>query len=64
MTRPYSEDIRERAPARADAGETVSFDCRGASDQSFLCDEVEESEAGDRGPFARQDRQVVRLQAG
>ncbi|WP_028178517.1 helix-turn-helix domain-containing protein, partial [Bradyrhizobium japonicum] len=23
MTRPYSEDIRERALARADAGETV-----------------------------------------
>jgi transposase len=32
MTRPYSEDIRERALARADAGKR-SFDCRGAPDQ-------------------------------
>ena len=56
MTRPYSEDIRERALARADAGGDGSFDCRSATDQSLLRDEVEESAARYRGPVAWQDR--------
>jgi hypothetical protein len=47
MTRPYSEDIRERALARADAGETVRSIAEALQISPSLCDEVEESEAGD-----------------
>lgn len=46
MTRPCSEDIRERRLWRELTRGNSSFHCRGAPDQPFLRDEVEESERG------------------
>ncbi|WFU31149.1 IS630 family transposase [Bradyrhizobium brasilense] len=50
MTRPHSEDIRERAMARADAGETVRSIAEALQISPSLRDELEKSETGYRGP--------------
>jgi hypothetical protein len=55
MTNPYSEDLRERALARADAGGDGALGCRGAGDQPVLYFQMEEAAARDWGPEARQN---------
>ena len=46
MTAPYSMDLRERALARKEAGET-NRDCSGAADQPVVRFQVDEAQARD-----------------
>ena len=55
MTRPYPEDLRERALERFEAGETDPIDWSGFADQPVLCVEVESAEARDWLAFAWED---------
>jgi transposase len=54
MTRPYSEDLRERAFARIEAGETIGSIAQALGNQPVLRLEVSPVEASDRLAFARQ----------
>ena len=58
MTRPYSEDLRERALARFEAGETHPLDRGGVEDQPVLRFEVAQAEGADGLARPRQDRRA------
>ena len=58
MTRPYSQDLRERALARYEAGETIRSIGAALRDQSLLCIEVVQAQARDRHPRPRPDRRA------
>jgi hypothetical protein len=56
MTRPYSEDLRERALARFEAGETIRSIGQALGISPVLRLEMASTEAGDRFAFAGSDR--------
>jgi hypothetical protein len=58
MTAPYSLDLRERALAGKEAGETNRENCGGAADQPVVRCQVDETQARDGFAGSGSDRRL------